>query len=198
MMAAAKTEFTRAVFAKASISNIIELAGVPRGSFYQYFEDKQDIFYYLLETEGQRFVDAFKAIVEAHHGDFFASVTEFFDVTIDRLLEGDDAPFFRNVFSNMNFKSASHAAFGENVHRHGAGRRYLQEHIDFSGLRVTNNQQKELLFRTTMGGFAQSLAYFYNHQEGEHPDTVAKVKERMAWLLDWLQHGVLLKGESHA
>ncbi|WP_082383880.1 TetR/AcrR family transcriptional regulator [Lacticaseibacillus thailandensis] len=42
--AAAKTEFTRAVFAKASISNIIELAGVPRGSFYQYFEDKQDIF----------------------------------------------------------------------------------------------------------------------------------------------------------
>lgn len=198
MMAAAKVEFTRAVFAKASISNIIDLAGVPRGSFYQYFEDKQDIFFYLLETDGQRFVDLFKEVIAAHHGDFFASVTEFFDVTIDRLLQSDDAQFYRNVFANMSFKSASHSAFGEAVHRPGDAKHYLAEHIDFTGLNVNNDQQKELLFRTTMGGFAQSLAYYYNHLDGEQPDTVADVKKRMAWLLDWLQHGVLLKEDTHA
>ena len=39
---ALKNEFTRNTFEKASISNIIEEAQIPRGSFYQYFEDKED------------------------------------------------------------------------------------------------------------------------------------------------------------
>lgn len=197
-MAAAKVEFSRAVFAKASISNIIELAGVPRGSFYQYFEDKQDIFFYLLETDGQRFADSFKEIIEAHQGDFFAAVTEFFDVTIDRLLQSDDAQFYSNVFADMSFKSASHSAFGEAVHRPTDAKHYLEEHIDFAGLKINTTPQKQLLFRTVMGGFAQSLGYHYNHLDGEQPDTVADVKKRMAWLLDWLQNGVLLKEDTHA
>ena len=35
--AAIKNEFGRNSFSKASISNIIQEANIPRGSFYQYF-----------------------------------------------------------------------------------------------------------------------------------------------------------------
>ena len=36
-------EFSNNTFEKASISNIIAEANIPRGSFYQYFESKEDL-----------------------------------------------------------------------------------------------------------------------------------------------------------
>ena len=38
LMDAAYQEFARAPFNEASISNIIKQAGIPRGSYYQYFD----------------------------------------------------------------------------------------------------------------------------------------------------------------
>ena len=39
---AAWEEFTRVKFADASINQIVRRAGIPRGSFYQYFSDNED------------------------------------------------------------------------------------------------------------------------------------------------------------
>jgi TetR/AcrR family transcriptional regulator len=38
---------------KASITQIVARAGIAKGSFYQYFEDKADLFRYLIELAGQ-------------------------------------------------------------------------------------------------------------------------------------------------
>ena len=40
---ALKTEFSRGSFEEASVSNIVTNAQIPRGSFYQYFESKEDL-----------------------------------------------------------------------------------------------------------------------------------------------------------
>lgn len=40
---AAKKEFKRVPLEQASIKNIVEDAGIARGSFYQYFESKEDL-----------------------------------------------------------------------------------------------------------------------------------------------------------
>ena len=45
LMNAAEKEFARVPLAKASISNIIKDANIPRGSFYQYFENKEDLYF---------------------------------------------------------------------------------------------------------------------------------------------------------
>ena len=42
-------EFSSGSFEEASISNIIAKAGIPRGSFYQYFEDKDDAVKYIMK-----------------------------------------------------------------------------------------------------------------------------------------------------
>lgn len=44
---AARRVFTRSEYEKASIQDIVSEAGIPRGSFYQYFENKEDLFLYL-------------------------------------------------------------------------------------------------------------------------------------------------------
>ena len=55
LLRCARQEFSRVSYPDASINRIIHSAGIPRGSFYMYFEDKSDLFLYLMD----RFVDAF-------------------------------------------------------------------------------------------------------------------------------------------
>lgn len=46
---AAVQEFSTHRFSEASINQIVKAAGIPRGSFYQYFSGKEDLFLYLFE-----------------------------------------------------------------------------------------------------------------------------------------------------
>ena len=64
--AAAKAEFLANPLRKARVSNIVTEAGIPRGSFYQYFEDLDDLYYYIVE---EVFNEIF-AVVEATTGNF--------------------------------------------------------------------------------------------------------------------------------
>src|SRR5699024_12161721 len=48
LIQAAKKEFSRGSLYEASIANIVKEADIPRGSFYQYFKDKDDLYFYLL------------------------------------------------------------------------------------------------------------------------------------------------------
>ncbi|MFB5088171.1 TetR/AcrR family transcriptional regulator [Psychrobacillus sp. PGGUH221] len=45
-------EFSENGYQKSSISSIIKKAGIPRGSYYQYFDDKLDLYEYVIEQIG--------------------------------------------------------------------------------------------------------------------------------------------------
>ena len=47
---AAIDEFAEYPFSKASVGRIIERAGIASGSFYQYFEDKLDLYSHIMQT----------------------------------------------------------------------------------------------------------------------------------------------------
>ena len=62
---AAKTGFTEHELFKSRVSNIIKNADIPRGSFYQYFEDLEDLYYFVIDEffdgvfiEGNRFTES--------------------------------------------------------------------------------------------------------------------------------------------
>ena len=42
-------EFYQQGYEKASISRIVDTAGIAKGSFYQYFEGKEDLFRYIVQ-----------------------------------------------------------------------------------------------------------------------------------------------------
>ena len=50
---AAKKEFARVPIEEASIKNIVEEAEIARGSFYQYFESKEDLLKYILNSKAK-------------------------------------------------------------------------------------------------------------------------------------------------
>ena len=68
---AAKQEFTTNPLRNSRVSNIIKEAKIPRGSFYQYFDNLDDLYYYVLDDvfkniykAGTRFCDATDDIFE--------------------------------------------------------------------------------------------------------------------------------------
>ena len=52
---AAIDEFIRVPFEKASINKMIQTAGISRGSFYTYFQDKRDVLGYIFEDASENF-----------------------------------------------------------------------------------------------------------------------------------------------
>lgn len=50
---AAIQEFSVRRFSDASINQIIKIAGIPKGSFYQYFANKEDIYLYMVAEMGK-------------------------------------------------------------------------------------------------------------------------------------------------
>lgn len=98
LIEAAQQEFSNASLSEASIANIVKTAGISRGSFYQYFEGKEDLYFYLLNryTAGRKRL--FKETLEKNGGDLFQTISEFYISTVneDELLD-----FKRNVLLNM-------------------------------------------------------------------------------------------------
>ena len=68
---AAWEEFTRVRYTDVSINKIIIKARIPRGSFYQYFRDKEDLFGHLLGSTRDQVAALFGALLEEAEGDLF-------------------------------------------------------------------------------------------------------------------------------
>lgn len=54
LLRAAVGEFARKPYGEVSINRVIQAAGIPRGSFYQYFSDKTDLFRHVLQCYGDK------------------------------------------------------------------------------------------------------------------------------------------------
>ncbi|MEH7343143.1 TetR/AcrR family transcriptional regulator, partial [Bacillus sp. JJ1532] len=78
LIRAAKKEFSRVPLHEASIANIIKEAEIPRGSFYQYFEGKEDLYYYLLNQISEKNNDRFIALLKEKNGNIFETLIDSF------------------------------------------------------------------------------------------------------------------------
>ena len=102
LLDAAWEEFTRSRYTSASINRIIHDAHIPRGSFYQYFVDKDDLFYYLLDGVRQHFAGVLMQMLEEAGGDIFQIPAQTFDRLIHRDGRTEDCYFERclNILRN--------------------------------------------------------------------------------------------------
>ncbi len=82
IMAAAEREFLENSFEAASINRIIKEAAIPRGSFYQYFEDKKDIFLYIVNTHKNEAFGFVESFIKDSDGDVFSFMRKVIDFMI--------------------------------------------------------------------------------------------------------------------
>lgn len=97
---AAKLEFAAHKYEDASINKIIKNIHMPRGSFYLYFENKQDLYLYLLKTYIREFKAQFIEVLNKNKQDLFKSLIHFYDYIVDN--NNCDGNLINNIFINMN------------------------------------------------------------------------------------------------
>ena len=79
LLAAARAEFARVPYAEASINKMIQAADIPRGSFYMYFRDKEELFRYLMGEWSRQITALLEELLEMRQGDIFAAFLDLFD-----------------------------------------------------------------------------------------------------------------------
>ena len=102
LVAAAAEEFSRVSLNEASINNIIKTAEVSRGSFYQYFEDKEDLYYYYL---GLLKRDTHAMLLESFEKadrDLFEGFRLFFPQVLKLIMHKESISFFKHLFLHMD------------------------------------------------------------------------------------------------
>lgn len=144
LLHAAKEEFSRVPLSEASIANIVKTAGIPRGSFYQYFEDKEDVFYYLLMKHAEEKRRKVVAIMNQHEGDLFATIIAAFESIIK---DEVNYQFLKNIFLHLTHKTESIIA--KSIHDYGLDEPFdrMSVLIDQSNLNIENEQELFHLFR---------------------------------------------------
>ncbi|WP_085993863.1 TetR/AcrR family transcriptional regulator [Oceanobacillus senegalensis] len=104
LMKAAEEEFARVPLYEASISNIIKVAGIPRGSFYQYFEGKEDVYFYLLAEETKTRKTEFIQKLKKYDGDIIEAITELYYDFLVYLPDDQEKNFLKNALLNVTHK----------------------------------------------------------------------------------------------
>src|SRR6056297_3654428 len=83
ILAAGKEEFAAQPYLKTSINRIIEKADISKGSFYQYFDNKKDLYKYIIDQaseEKMRFLN--QKINDYQELAFFELLRELFVASI--------------------------------------------------------------------------------------------------------------------
>ncbi|WP_458414754.1 TetR/AcrR family transcriptional regulator [Schinkia sp. CFF1] len=165
LIAALEKEFSRVPLYDASISNIVKEAKIPRGSFYQYFEDKEDAYFFLLCEQIRESKENFALCLQKNNGDLFQAMIKMYEITIIELSKGESINFLKNAFLNMTHEIES--KFNDIFNANGGLEEFrnISLFFDRSNLNITSD--KELLhlmkivisvtFRNLVEKLAQNL-----------------------------------------
>jgi len=105
ILKAAIQEFSSRKYAEASINQIIKEADISRGSFYQYFEDKDDLYFYIISTVINETAYAFlKDFLASQPDDIFAVYEAMFTYNLHLLSDQKYQAFFKNMYLGMDYR----------------------------------------------------------------------------------------------
>jgi len=101
ILKSAREEFTENELYKSRVSNIIKNAGIPRGSFYQYFEDLDDLYYYVIEDVFDHMFSVGEKYAE-DTSDLFEFSVNSFEYDYDAYTNDKKHRFMMNVLKSIS------------------------------------------------------------------------------------------------
>lgn len=139
-------EFSLNNFNDASINRIIKDAGISRGSFYMYFVDKKDLYFYLLEQYLEVLIKNMKKELINNKGDLFKMFQENIKKSYTSFKK-DNINFFKKSLENVTIMEESKQTFGFR------DKRLLKELIPNINLELLNDNARrhiEVIFAINM------------------------------------------------
>lgn len=208
---AARQEFSRVSLNEASIANIIKAAGIPRGSFYQYFEDKEDIYFYCFHLMHQTGFEHLAKALQRANGNLFQGFREFFTVALPMIFSSEHAQFFRNSIMHMDYRASREMTKKfmkkhphleqqpfEKMHQHHPPHaKALLELIDQSSLEVANDEELQMLVQMVMNAVFSTIIEGFRMQKENQDLDVNQLLQHLYRKLAWLESGASRKEKIH-
>lgn len=181
---AAVQEFIRVSPEQASINQIVRNAEISRGSFYTYFEDKEDLMRYVFEDLIHQVREFCKNLLRDSGGDFWTLQQGLMDFVL-QICREDKMPALtrtesgHNTLMRLMWEKSSDEVCPEEI---WMGELY--QLTDCSRLRVGSLQEYRILFSICIHCILAEIAELY-----EKGKTEAEVRESFAKRLDYIRYG---------
>ncbi len=94
-------EFSKGSLEKASISNIVAEAKIPRGSFYQYFENKEDAVKYVVHKYSKIEKNKLSDFLEETNGDIFEASLKIYDYMVEKATDNEKLKLITNILQEL-------------------------------------------------------------------------------------------------
>ena len=189
---AAVNEFARVPFESVSINQIIREAGISRGSFYTYFEDKRDLLGYVFECNWKLMFDSLKDCLLQEKGDLWLAMDKWFSMILahrhDEIVENNI-----KIMANTGINHESEIFRGNRFCEAEKQRkkqseeqiRWIVDHVDPACLDVTKPfPELKTLFQLLIGITMMSLIGTMVRDEDE-----AKIQRKYRTILDYFRYG---------
>jgi AcrR family transcriptional regulator len=181
---AAWTEFSTVSYAEASINQIIRRAGIPRGSFYQYFEDKDDLFVCLMDQIRQHLLTEYRTMVARANGDIFQTQLLCYDRFIQQ--RDDQDPLFERLIQVLRLNSGLHLHMMLVDQPHFCMLDAAMEEMDLSAFRCQDRAFVRQIFFMTLTALGAAVM-----DAMKSPEKAARCREDLVERLDIIKHGSL-------
>lgn len=192
---AAIKEFARVPFEKASINQIIQNADISRGSFYTYFEDKQDVVRYIFEDNARQMQECCERELDKNDGNLFDMLEWLFEFTIRKLEESKEmVQLVRNVCSYQENTRAMGFEIGYRPPMGSPGKektpQWLAKRIRME--RFARRSEEELDVVLQLGVTSLILAVRFYYEQPDQLDQLDQIRKRYLDSLEVIKHGALI------
>lgn len=189
IMEAALDEFAAYSFSAASINRIVKAARIPRGSFYQYFSDKEDLYMLVMEKIGKEKLEVYaRHPAPSEDATFFEAAVASMPAIVEwaeksprynrigMLMARDDSEFMQRVIGQMKSPQRSVLTYLQQDQRRGL---------------VRGDIDPELVLQMLLPAISSLLREYYT--EGGRDAALERIRK----MFDILENGINTKEASH-
>ena len=108
-------EFSENTYNEASINKIINRIKLPRGSFYMYFNDKYDLYTYILKTYLNKFEEMQIELLRKTNGDFIKMNELLYNKIILFIKKDKNQKLLNNLFKEIRFSTERNLFKPQNI-----------------------------------------------------------------------------------
>lgn len=180
LLHAAVAEFARRPCGEVSINRIIQAAEIPRGSFYQYFSDKTDLFRHVLRCYDRQLKEAVVKSLDLCGGRPLELPLALFDLVIAHIQEnrGQFSQFLSILRQNIGMDAGQLLALPEIM-------RLVLEEADWSGLNLKGRGDRLALLDLLLSSAGQALMAVCCGRAA-----LEEVRERLSTKITLIRRGV--------
>lgn len=161
-----KTVFREKPFHEVTVKEIVEESGIARGSFYQYFDDLQEAYFVILNSELGDIHSLFIDVFRKQRGDIRAALIEYGKKLRKLLFEPKTYNIYKNYFiywnENLNREWESWKSYKEN-HDKDSMSDIMNIHLDVEKINYIKGIIHNLIRRNYVENWSQTeFSHKYN------------------------------------